>query len=258
MIGLTFSGVSKRFQAPIGEIVALAGLDLAIPAGQFAVIVGANGSGKSTLLNVAAGDDRPDSGTIKAVLAAEETEWSGLPANQRSQRVARVHQDPARGAAEELTVAEHLRLVRLGARPAVFAPALSRRDRADLADRLRGSAIEAKFDAAVAELSGGQRQLLALEMAVARRADLWLLDEPTAALDRHNAAFCLERTGALQRALGITVLLVTHDLNAASRLGDRLIVLQDGKLKADIDGAAKARLSPEDIFRLCDPNFPVR
>lgn len=252
MIALSLRGVSKSFAASSGVIRALDGFSLDIPAGQFVVIVGPNGSGKSTLLNLIAGTEHLDSGTIRAVDKHGDFDWGALPATDRSRRLSRVHQDPKRGSASELSVGEHLRLAELSHAPNPFLVALTAQRKAALSEIIMGSALQGRIDAAAGDLSGGQRQLLALEMATARKTDLLLLDEPTASLDRGNSALCLDRIEALQRERSSTTVLVTHDLTAAARIGDRLIVLADGRVTADVAGPAKSILKPEDVFRLSE------
>jgi putative ABC transport system ATP-binding protein len=251
-VGLQIVGLSKTFPVP-GEppVVALEGLDLAVAAGELVVLVGPNGSGKSTLLDIIAGKQAANSGSIVAHFPDGPRDWSRLNARDRSRHVVRIHQDPANGTDDDLTVAEHLRLAALRACPIPFMPAIPRAVLARIGDGLAHSVLATKLNSLVAELSGGQRQLLALEMAAARRARILLLDEPTASLDAHNAAFCFQRIEELRRQIGATVIIVTHDLAAAAAVGDRLLVLRKGRISADLRGREKASLRAGDIFGLC-------
>jgi putative tryptophan/tyrosine transport system ATP-binding protein len=257
MIGLVFQNVSKRFAVPGGIVGALENLDLEVVSGEFVVIVGPNGSGKSTLLNLVAGTEQPDAGALLATFPDRRRDWTHSSSRSRSRHIARIYQDPAAGTASQLTVTEHLRLAELTRMPNPLLTALSARSREMIGKRLGVTALSDKSDALVGELSHGQRQLLALEIAAIRSAKIMLLDEPTASLDRNNSAFCMRRVQELHLQLGATTLLVTHDMAIAAQFGDRLVVLRDGKLQADVRGAEKDALTPEDVFRLCGFDMPA-
>ena len=244
---LRMEGVSKWFGTGSGlEVRALHELSLQVPPGQFVTIVGHNGSGKSTLLNVVAGDFPPDSGTITVAGTAAPTRWTRRTRSARASRIARVHQDPERGTVPELTVQENLRMAVL--KHGIPSP-LPHRPSAALRDtflrRLRGIGLEEKLDSPAGTLSGGQRQLLALELALLRQPALLLLDEHTASLDRRNAAACMETTVRLAADAGVTVLHVTHNLLDALHYGDRLLVMRDGTISADLTGEARSGIECE-------------
>lgn len=243
MNAISLRSVTKHFRGPAGKVTALDDVTLDVSSGEFVVIVGHNGSGKSTLLNLVAGRDTPDEGWISI-------DSSGDKAGDRKGAIAfAVVQDPRRGTADDLSVWEHLLLAGLRGMPRPFGGT----NGAGLSHLSTGGAsgLGAKMDSDAETLSGGQRQLLSLEMAVSRRASLILLDEPTASLDRTNASYCLSQIERMKSELGATILLVTHDLVAASRIGERLIVLVDGKVKCDMK-EDKRELSAEDIFRLVE------
>lgn len=252
MIGLRLENVSKRFTAPGGVTVnALDKLSLAVRPGEFVVVVGPNGSGKSTLLNLIAGAEHCDKGGIVAVLSDRNEDWTQVSKRQRSRYVSRIHQHPSIGSTEDLTVGEHIRLACLTGLPHPLLSAQRKQTKMVIEEMLQGTALAGKVDALVGELSYGQRQLLALEMAAARDAQIFLLDEPTASLDRGNVALCMERVFELGQRLRATLILVTHDMALAAEFGDRLIVLRNGRLHADIQGATKTGLTPEKVFQLC-------
>jgi putative ABC transport system ATP-binding protein len=247
MIGVHLQSVTKRFQAADGEVAALDDLTLTIAPGDFVVIVGHNGSGKSTLLNIIAGRDRPDEGTVS-------TTEAGAPPRKRiaAHSAAVVVQDPARGTACDLTVEEHLLLARLPRVPRPFATAV-RRGRATFAPlQLAEPSLRAKMKTEAIALSGGERQLLALEMAIARHAGLILLDEPTASLDRANAQRCFAYIQRMNLEHGATVILVTHDLVAATEAGERLLVLGEGRIQCDVSGSEKKALKATTLFSLTE------
>lgn len=258
MIALRLDRIRKRFIAPDGgAISAIDDLSVDIAGGSFVVIVGPNASGKSTFLNLVAGRERPDIGTITAKLDGYEQDWTNTCATDRSQYIARVHQDPTAGTADDLTVIEHLRLVQLPRAATPFGAAVATEFHRSTKLRLGNTTLATKLGAMVSELSYGQRQLLALEMAAARSAKILLLDEPTASLDRANTAFCMRRVEELRNELRATVLLVTHDMAVAAQFGERLLVLRDGKLRSDLSGAEKAPLKAADIFHLCGFDAPA-
>jgi putative ABC transport system ATP-binding protein len=244
MTAITLNSVTKRFRGPGGSVTALDKVVLEIPSGQFVVIVGHNGSGKSTLLNLLAGKEIPDEGSILMRAASEDADVRCAPV------ISFVEQDPRRGTADDLTVAEHLHLAELKTNPKLFRTGSQGAPSEDARPSAPG--LREKMSADAETLSGGQRQLLTLEMAAAAGASLILLDEPTASLDRANANYCLSQIERLNNSLGATILLVTHDLVAAARMGDRLIVLVDGKVKWDKMKQSKRDLSAEDVFRLIE------
>jgi putative tryptophan/tyrosine transport system ATP-binding protein len=247
MTGVVLDSVSKRFRGPGGTVTALNDVSLEVPSGQFVVLVGHNGSGKSTFLKLLAGRDEADTGKIVIDPVAVD------PAISDSSTVSTfVAQDPRRGTADDLTVAEHLELARLRRIPRPFGRAVRGGQQAEAARQPRARALQSRVQAEAETLSGGERQLLALEMAAATGTKLFLLDEPTASLDRSNANYCLAEIERMSAELGATIFLVTHDLFAAARMGDRLLVLVDGRISCDMSKESKGALTAEDILRLVD------
>jgi len=180
MIELT--KLEKTFEQPGGErAIALRGVDLTMPAGQFLTVIGSNGSGKSTILNVIAGTYRPDAGTI-SVANTDVTRW---PEHKRAKLIGRVFQDPFKGTCPSMTVAENLRLAELRGKRRGLRLGLSRSSRERYREALAslGMRLEGRLEASMGTLSGGQRQAITLLMATISRPELLLLDEHTAALD---------------------------------------------------------------------------
>lgn len=186
--------------------------------GDLTALIGCNGAGKSTLLKAVAGL-LPAQGTIRL-------DGTALPPTDRSRHIAYMPQDT--GAASSLTVLEVVllgRLRSLGMRlPAdLIAEAVAALDIFGLAP-LQTRRLD--------EISGGQRQLVFLTQALFRAPRVLLLDEPTAALDLRHQLLVLDRLRHLAASTGTIVAMALHDLNLAAQFADRLIALQDGKLRA--------------------------
>ncbi|KXK54069.1 MAG: ATP-binding cassette domain-containing protein [Chlorobi bacterium] len=234
---------SKTFGAGTPNLVrALDALDLAIPHQQFLVVIGANGSGKSTLLNAIAGTFAPDSGSIRINGIAVEQQ----PAHQRAQFIGRVFQNPFAGTAPTMTVAENLRLAALRGLPKRPLVGLNRAFRNQLRDRVAalGMQLEDRMETPIGLLSGGQRQALTLLMATFRPPSILLLDEHTAALDPASAEKVMELTARIVSEGSLTTLMVTHDMDHATRVGQRLVMMEWGRIALDIAGAEKATTTP--------------
>jgi putative tryptophan/tyrosine transport system ATP-binding protein len=250
---LSLADIAKRFpDAAGGEVHALRGVDLQIRPGEFIVAVGHNGSGKSTLLNIINGTLEPSAGSLRLIDGNQGRDWTRTPSAERAALVATVVQDPNQNIVPDLTVAEHLALAtRTGVRLSPLRRAVPRRARDAQREALGKLGIAEKADALAGELSFGQRQLLALQVALLRRPAFLLLDEPTASLDRANEARCLGFVQHIWESTGATVLLVTHDLAAALRFGTRLLVLDDGYVRADLDAGARAGLGIDALAEMC-------
>jgi putative ABC transport system ATP-binding protein len=242
------SGLCKTFNnRQIDEKVALDGLDLSLETGAFAVVIGSNGAGKSTLLNALAGNVTPDSGRI--VIGGEDV--TRLPVHLRARRVARVFQDAMLGTAAGMTVAENMLLADLRGQPRRFRPGLDRARLERYRERLSllGLGLEDRLDTRVDLLSGGQRQAVSLIMAVSSAPDLLLLDEHTAALDPKTAALVMQATVKAIGATGLTTLMVTHNMQHAIDHGDRIVMLDAGRVHLEIRGPRKAGLTIPDLVQ---------
>lgn len=239
--------VTKTFSLGGSRFSALDNLTLFLSEGDFATVIGSNGAGKTTLLNVIAGTLRPDRGKVE-ILGQDVTRW---PAQRRAKLIGRVFQDPLRGTASQLTVAENLALAaKKGGRG--LAPLLSRGRRRYLAQVLASleMGLEGRLGEKVAHLSGGERQALAVLMATLTRPKLLLLDEHTAALDPANAEKVLAITEKLVAEQHLTTLMVTHRMDQALAVGNRLIMMHKGQIVLDLDEEEKRRLRVEDLVGL--------
>jgi putative ABC transport system ATP-binding protein len=232
------------------EVRALQGVSIDLQPGSFLIIIGTNGSGKSTLLNAVAGTFFVDAGTIR--LAGHDiTRW---PEHRRAALIGRVFQNPFSGTAPNMTIAENLALAARRGQPRGFGPALDRRVRQEFRDRIRtlNMGLEDRLDNAIGSLSGGQRQALTLLMATWRKPDLLLLDEHTAALDPKSADQVIRLTDELIRRDCLTTLMVTHSMQQAVNLGDRIVMMHRGQVLHDLQGAERARVRPEDLLARFD------
>ncbi len=229
------------------ERSAISDLSLSVPKGQWISVIGSNGSGKTTLLNAIAGSVPVASGTI----TLNGLDRSGEPEFRRARIVGRVRQDPTAGTAPDMTVMDNLALAsRKG--PRRLLPAKPAGLRRRLRDRLAelGMGLEDRSDENVGRLSGGQRQALALLMAAMTEPAVILLDEHTAALDPRNADIVMDLTRRFVRGYGLTALMVTHDMRRALADGDRLVMMHEGAVVADLSGADKEGATVQRLVRL--------
>jgi putative tryptophan/tyrosine transport system ATP-binding protein len=251
-MGIKISSLSVVFSNGQSSFAALTDINLEIAPQSFVVIVGPNGAGKSTLVRSLMGDCQPSSGTIFLFNNEESVDCSSIPRWKRATQIAQIHQDPKHGTIGAMTVFENLRLAVIKPHlPSLFRFDSAGRDRAWFQARLEAIGLADKLDNRVAELSQGQRQLLALNIALSRRPSILLADEHTGSLDQSNAITCLKATTHLCKQQSTTVIMVTHNLLDALRCGDRLIVMRDGRVSADLAAAEKRALKLEDLLLLC-------
>jgi putative ABC transport system ATP-binding protein len=246
---LTLDGVRKTFNpGTANEVSALAGVNLEFEAGSFTVVIGTNGSGKSTLQGAIAGAFPLDAGRI-VVDGADITPW---PEHRRAHVVGRVFQDPFAGTAPGLTVAENLALASKRGKWRTLAPLLRGARRGEWRDLLAqiGLGLEDRLDDPIGLLSGGQRQSITLLMATLTNPPVLLLDEHTAALDPRSAELVIDLTTRLVARSSSTTIMVTHSMQQAATLGDRLVAMHRGRVYLDVAGAEKKRLTETELLAL--------
>jgi putative ABC transport system ATP-binding protein len=239
--------IKKVFnKGKLNEVTALHDVSLTINKGEFLVIIGANGSGKTTLLNIIEGSEIPTSGTIEI----NGSDVTKLPEYKRSRWVARVFQNPNNGTAPDLTILDNFRLAALRTKQKNLTIGVDVAFRKKVQEKIAslGMGLENKVSQSMGNLSGGQRQALTLLMSVMDQTDILLLDEPTAALDPKSALVVLNLANKLNKELGITTVLITHNLKDAHQYGNRLIQIQEGKILRDFDVASKEKLSLQHIY----------
>lgn len=230
------------------EKKALQGINLDIDKGDFVCVIGGNGAGKSTLLNVLCGDILPDKGTI----SIDECNVTPLVSWQRAAYIARVFQDPLAGTCANLTIEENLALAMGRGTNRTFRCAITKADR-DLfrtqLSRLK-LGLENRLSSPIGLLSGGQRQAVSLIMAVLKPAKIIVLDEHTAALDPKTAAFILDLTREIVEENHLTALMVTHSMQQALELGNRTLMLHEGRIVFDVQGPKRKGLTVTDLVDL--------
>jgi putative ABC transport system ATP-binding protein len=227
----------------VNETTALRGVSLDVRQGEFVMILGSNGAGKSTLMNAIAGVHAPDRGTIE--LAG--TDIGRLPDHRRARRIGRVFQDPMAGTAGSLTILENLVLAeRRAGRRRFRVPHRIEHHRELLAQL--GMGLEDRLTARVDTLSGGQRQALAVLMAMQAEPALLMLDEHTAALDPAAAERVLDVTARLAAGGHITTLMITHNMHQAIAFGDRTVMMHRGAVLFDVEGEQRAGLDVPDLI----------
>lgn len=223
-------------------------VDLTIHQGDFVTVLGGNGAGKSTLFNSVTGSSLLTSGEVSLSGQAVTT----MPEEKRARYISRVFQDPKMGTAPRMTVAENLLLALKRGKKRLFLPRKLRERKAEFQKLCAsiGNGLENHLDTPAGHLSGGQRQSLSLLMATVTQPDLLLLDEHTAALDPKTSKKLMALTDQIIHENNLTCLMITHRMDDALMYGNRLIVLENGKIKLDLDKEKKAQLTLEDLFVL--------
>ena len=244
---LDLINVRKTFnKGTINQRVALDGINLHLEDGDFVTVIGGNGAGKSTMLNAVAGVWPVDDGRI--ILDGEDI--TALPDYKRAKYIGRVFQDPMMGTAPNMQLEENLALAMRRGQRRGLGWGVTRAEREEYREKLRGLGLglEDRLTAKVGLLSGGQRQALTLLMASLQTPKLLLLDEHTAALDPGTAKKVLELSDKIISDNKLTALMITHNMTDAIRHGNRLIMMDRGKIVLDISGEEKSRLTKADLL----------
>nr|WP_319487560.1 ABC transporter ATP-binding protein [uncultured Caproiciproducens sp.] len=247
MIQLT--NINKTFNAnTINEKKALVDLNLTIETGDFVTVIGGNGAGKSTLLNLIAGVFPCDGGQI----ILDDIDLTKQPEYRRAKLLGRVFQDPMMGTASEMGIEENLAMAYRRGKRRGFGWGIKKGERAIYKEKLKTLelGLETRLSSKVGLLSGGQRQALTLLMATLQKPKLLLLDEHTAALDPKTARKVLELTNEMVSRDNLTTLMVTHNMKDAIRVGNRLIMMHEGKIILDIKGQEKKDLQVKDLLEM--------
>jgi putative ABC transport system ATP-binding protein len=235
-------------EGTVNEKTALDDLNLTINDGDFICMIGANGSGKSTLLNCLSGAIIPEKGNI--IMDGEDITL--LTQHERAHEIGHLFQDPMAGTAPHMTIEENLALA---AKNGSWLSKISESDRSFFREKLKklDMDLENRLKTEVGVLSGGMRQALTLIMNTIKTPKLLLLDEHTAALDPETADKVLKLTKETVDEKNITCVMITHNMQTAIDMGNRLIMMNEGKIILDLNKEEKEKMSIDelrDLFRL--------
>lgn len=241
---LEINNVYKTFNpGTINEKRALNGLNLTLNDGDFITVIGGNGAGKSTMLNMVAGVYPVDNGSI----VIDGVDVTRLPEHKRAKYLGRVFQDPMMGTAADMWIEENMALASRRGQRRGLKWAIGKAEREKFRYMLKelDLGLENRLSAKVGLLSGGQRQALTLLMAVMKKPKLLLLDEHTAALDPKTAAKVLALSDKFIEEEHLTAMMVTHNMKDAIAHGNRLIMMNNGRIILDVSGEEKKKLTVE-------------
>ncbi len=245
---ISITDITKAFnRGDINEVKALTGVNLQVNDGDFITIIGSNGAGKSTFLNAIAGSFSIDSGRI--ILNDDDiTRW---PEYKRAALIGRVFQDPLLGTCAGATIEQNLAMANTRGKRRGLGFGVKSKDRDSFRKKLSvlKLGLEDRLKVHTGLLSGGQRQALTMLMATMVRPRLLLLDEHTAALDPKTGGMILDLTAEIVESQNLTALMVTHNMNQAISMGNRLIMFHRGEIVLDIKGEKKKNLKVEDLLR---------
>ena len=221
---------------------------LTVEEGQFVSIVGSNGSGKTSLLNIICGSIPIEGGDVlvggKSI--ARQKDY------QRYASMGRVYQNPALGTCPSMTILENMSMADNKGKPFDLHRCVNRKKADEYREMLAqlGLGLEDKMGVQVGNLSGGQRQAMALLMSTMTPIEFLILDEHTAALDPKTADIIMRLTDRIVKEKKLTTLMVTHNLRYALEYGDRLLMLHEGKVVLDRAGQEKQDTQLDEVLKL--------
>src|SRR6202167_3145159 len=253
------SGVVHLYSSPEGEVVALRGVDLDIKAGESVALLGPSGAGKSTVLGLLAGEFTPSAGSVLIGEDDIARLGSDVLSRLRSRDISLVVQGATANLLSYATALGNGWFAQHGARRRGYPPARSASELLEL------FGIEELADRRIAELSMGERQRVALVAGVAVLPRLLLVDEPTSQLTNDERDRVIETILTIHRQFGLTVVVVTHDADVASRF-ERTVTIRDGRVGAEgrygVEYAVVGRDGsvhlPPDVLDLLPPDSLVR
>ncbi|MGG5254017.1 ABC transporter ATP-binding protein [Neobacillus sp. SM06] len=228
------------------EKTAIDHVQLTLKPGDFVTVIGSNGAGKSTLMNIISGVLLPDDGEIYL----DGKNVTQLPEFKRSRMIGRVFQDPMAGTAPSMTIEENLAMAYSRNQVRGLGRGVTKKRREYFREVLESLhlGLEDRLSAKVGLLSGGERQALSLLMATFTEPSILLLDEHTAALDPARAELITELTKNIVANFQLTTLMVTHNMQQAIDLGNRLIMMDKGQIILEVDETEKKKLTIESLL----------
>ena len=234
------------FKGSVNENLVLKDINLNVPHNDFVTVIGGNGAGKTTFLNLISGVFPPEEGRIEI----DGMDVTNLPEHKRASLIGRVFQNPLLGTASSLTLEENLAIATSRGKRRGLNLAVTRKKREEFREKLRtlGLGLERRLHQRVGLLSGGQRQALTILMAVLTKPKLLLLDEHTASLDPKTAQIIIALTKRIINENQLTTLMVTHNMEQALKLGNRTIMMEEGKIILDVSGKEKKKMTVNDLL----------
>lgn len=250
---LKLNNITKIFNqhlTPEDVKVALDDVSLEIKDGDFVTVIGGNGSGKTTLLNIITGVLKPNQGRI----IINDKDITKMPDYKRAQYFGIVFQDPMLGTAANMSLEENLSIAYRRAQKKGLRWGFSKENTSLFKEKLAmlNLGLEKRLNQRINLLSGGQRQAVTLLMATLNRPKVLLLDEHTAALDPKTARTVMDITNDLVTTNHLTTIMITHNMKDALKYGNRILMLNNGKIVFDASGEEKKRLTIEDLLRKFD------
>jgi len=244
---LKLNQINKIFnEGTLDEKIGLDQINLELKKGDFVTIIGSNGAGKSTMMNVISGVLTPDIGTVEI----NGKDVTSMPEFKRSQFIGRVFQDPMAGTAPTMTIEENLAMAYSRNKKRTLRMGVTKKRREFFKEALETLhlGLENRMNAKVGLLSGGERQALSLLMATFTEPSILLLDEHTAALDPSRAQLITELTKEIVDKYELTTLMVTHNMQQALDLGNRLIMMDKGQIILEVGEEEKKQLTIEKLL----------
>lgn len=250
---LELKNIHKTFEAgSVNENHVLKGIDFTVNKGDFITVIGGNGAGKSTFLNSIAGSFPADEGEI----LLDGSDITKESAYKRASHISRVFQDSKMGTASRLSIEENLAIAWKRGKKRGLGRGIRKKEREVYRNELKklGLGLEDRLKMDVGLLSGGQRQALTLLMASLVTPKLLLLDEHTAALDPKTSQMVLDLTDQIIKEKNLTTLMITHNMEQAIHYGNRLIMMNNGRIVVDVSGEEKKNLTVPDLLNLFKKN----
>ena len=251
---LDVQGLKTYFHTFKGVVKAVDNVSFSLKEGEILGIVGESGSGKSdtsfSILKLVEDPGVVDADHImfdgKDLAKISEKDMSKI----RGKDISMVFQDPMTGTAATMGIEENLALAKRRGKTRFLKPGITKKEREEYKELLKilGLGLEDRLTSKVGLLSGGQRQALTLLMATLQKPKLLLLDEHTAALDPKTAAKVLEITEMIVNRDHLTTMMITHNMQDAITLGNRQIMMMEGKIILDIQGEEKKKLTVRNLL----------